>query len=365
MIGHLLELPFVGRLIRENYAVCKRTYANATRQTGLRPGPVMVSWVATNRCNANCVYCEARANEGSTEELSTEEIKRVLNQLRRVRTRRFFVIGGEPLMRPDLFDVLQHATNLGFRIGIFTNSILARKFEVEISKAGFDNIWTSIDGLKDTNNRYRRHPLAFELTLDALRFYADIRIPTRVVNTVVHPENFSELPELFAELREAGMNWWRLGIVMPVGRARNQNFSLTADQMNKLFCFATRLRRDFRVTISEEMGYLGCWEDKLRDSPFFCHAGLTFCAIMPDGHVVPCQTDHGSRFSQGNVRKRPFASIWREGFQDFRKVQLKGSCKNCKFRRACSGGCWIGRIGEAQCAKTMFYPPLSQNREWI
>jgi radical SAM protein with 4Fe4S-binding SPASM domain len=360
VIGQLLRFPLAGPFIRENYAVWKRAYANAMRRTGLRPGPVIVSWVATNRCNSNCVYCEARANEESPDELTTAEIKAVLDELRALGTRRFFVIGGEPMVRRDLFEVLRYAASLGMRVGIFTNSLLARKFERQIRDAGLDNVWTSIDGLRETNNRYRGHPQAYELALDALRLYAEIRIPTRVVNTVVHPGNFQELPRLFGELRSAGMNWWRLGIVMPVGRARHNDFSLPAAQTEELFGFVEGLRRHFRVTISEEMGHLGRWEDRLRDSPFFCHAGLTFCAIMPDGHVVPCQTDHGSRFSEGNIRTQPFPAIWRDGFQGFRKLRLEARCRACDFRRACSGGCWIGRVGGAHCAKTLFHPPLSQ-----
>jgi radical SAM protein with 4Fe4S-binding SPASM domain len=298
------------------------------------------------------VYCEARANEDLSSELTTAEIKRVLDDLGDLKVRRFFVIGGEPLVRRDLFDVLRHAKQRRMTVGIFTNSLLTRKYQREFRDIELDNVWTSVDGLNDTHNRYRGSPNSYQITLDAIRYYSEIEIPTIVVNTVVHPANFGEVEDLFQELKDAGMNWWRLGVVMPVGRASDNSFSLSPSQTVELFDYVRRLRRSFKVTITEEMGYLACWED-LRDTPFFCHAGLTFCAIMPDGHVVPCQTDNGSLFSQGNVREKPFAEIWRDGFKAFRKVELEEHCTDCEYRSACSGGCWIGRVSEAACVKCL------------
>ena len=141
-------------------------------------------------------------------------------------------------------------------------------------------------------------------------------------------------------------------MVIPVGRAlENDEFFLASEDILKLLRFAEHCRRDFNVTITEEMGYLGGYEDTLREGPFYCHAGQTFCAIMPNGDVVPCQTDDGHKYSEGNVRESSFQEIWQHGFLAFRQVVLSKECEECEYNRACCGGCWIVRRNGAQCTK--------------
>ncbi len=346
------HIPMFGPAYKQNYSVLKQGYHKLLRETGLRPGPLMVSWVATNRCDSKCAYCEARANEADPKELTTGEIKRVVNELADIKVRRFFVIGGEPLMRPDLFEVLSHARLHGMTVGIFTNSLKYKKYRKEIKAAALQNIWTSLDGLEATHDKYRGRSGAFATTLEAMNYFAALGIPVRVVNTVVHPGNLHEMPSLFERIKVSGATWWRLGAVIPVGRALdNDDFILAPEAVFKLLRFAEACRRDFNVTITEEMGYLGCYECTLRDGPFYCHAGQTFCAIMPNGDVVPCQTDDGHKYAEGNVREKSFREIWQHGFSAFRPVVLPKECEGCEYCHACCGGCWIVRRNGAPCIK--------------
>jgi radical SAM protein with 4Fe4S-binding SPASM domain len=345
------NIPLLGKIYSNNYCILKHAYHNFLRNSGLRPGPLMVSWVATNHCDSKCVYCEARANEASAQELTTTEIKNVLDQLNAFKVRRFFVIGGEPLMRMDLFEVLAYAKQLGMEIGIFTNSLRFKKYQQEIEAAQLQHIWTSIDGLAQTHDKYRGRQGAYDITMAAVGYYTQLGIPVRVVNTVVHPGNFHEMPALFERIKKSGATWWRLGAVTPVGRAlENEQLYLTPEEIKQLFRFAQECSRHFHVTISEEMGYLGCYEDTLKDGPFYCHAGQTFCAIMPDGNVVPCQTDDAMRYTEGNVREQPFRDIWKNGFKAFRYNTITGECAACEYRGACCGGCWLARQHGAACA---------------
>lgn len=139
----LKKIPVLGTAYKKNYGVFKHAFHNFLRESGLRTGPLMVSWVATNRCDSKCVYCEARANEADPQELTTAEIKKVLDQLNDLKVRRFFVIGGEPLMRQDLFEVLAYARKFGMEVGIFTNSQRYKKYQQEIQAAGLQHIWTA------------------------------------------------------------------------------------------------------------------------------------------------------------------------------------------------------------------------------
>ena len=353
---YIQKVPVLGRVYKDHYFAWKRAYLNALRRARVRPGPDVVHWLSTYRCNAKCVYCEASANEASCDELTTEEILSVLDELKALRVRRFFVTGGEPLVRHDLFEVLRYAKRRGMAVSMITNSLLYDKFRDEIRSAGFSSIWTSVDGLAATHDRNRGVPGSFATALEAIRFYRDAEIPLRVVNTMVHPGNVDELPELLTTLRNAGMTRWRLALAIPVGRATDNGWTLSHAHIEELLHYAEDLRRGFDVELSEELGYLGCMDTSTRNPPFICPSGLTFCVIMPDGHVLPCQVVYDTKYSQGNVRERSFRDIWANEFRSFRKVELEGECASCAHRKACSGGCW-GRIAtEGHCLRGIWDP---------
>jgi len=331
-----------------------RWYKNILRTTGIRPGPSSVHWVATYRCNAHCLYCEASANEVECEELSTEQIKYTVSQLAELRVRYFYVTGGEPLLRKDVFEVIHHAKAQRMKIGFVTNSILFEKYKTDFGKARFDIIWTSVDGILKTHDRNRGYKGAYEKILAAIKFYKNINIPIRAVNTVVNQDNFHELPELFEALKAAGMNRWRLALTAPVGRAKDGNWALSNDNLLKLFQFASKMRKHFPVDLSEQLGYLGCWDRQVRESPFYCPSGLDRCVIMPDGNVLPCQMVYDTSYSEGNVKEKLFKEIWKEGFTSLRHVRLEGECAKCSHQKACGGGCWAQRVMGNRCLKNIW-----------
>jgi radical SAM protein with 4Fe4S-binding SPASM domain len=353
---YLQRVPVLGRIYKNNYFAWKRAYLNLLRRAGLRCGPSVVHWLATLRCNAKCVYCEASANEVECNELTTEEIVSVLDDLQALRVKRFFVTGGEPLIRGDLFEVLDQAKRRGMTVSMITNSLLFERFKDKIQAAGLSSIWTSVDGLEATHDTNRGVPGSYHMTLKAIRFYREAEIPLRVVNSVVHRENIEELPELLEALRDAGANRWRLALIMPVGRASDDRWALQPSQIAGLLQYVREMRKGFDIELSEELGYLGCWDTSTRNSPFICPAGISFCVIMPDGHVLPCQVVYDNRFSEGNVRQRPFTEIWAEGFKRFRNVELDGICASCVHRKACSGGCWARVVSGGGCLRSIWDP---------
>ena len=352
--NYIQKIPVLGEIYKNNYFAIKRGYVNFLRQSGLRPGPVVVHWLATYRCNSNCVYCEASANDIRCDELSTGQIKNVLDELAELKAKNFFVTGGEPMLRDDLFEVLSYAKKLGLSVGMITNSLLYEKFKDQLRDVGFSSMWTSVDGLEETHNKNRGYPGAYAITLDAIRYFKEINIPLRVVNTMVHPGNLDELPQLFEELKEAGITRWRLALAIPVGRGQDDKWALSPEKIKDIFAYVEELRKNFDVEVSEELGYLGCWDIKTKNSPFICPSGLTFCCVMPDGNVLPCQVVYDVKFSEGNVKEVSFKEIWKNGFEGFRNVKLRGECASCLHRKACSGGCWGRIITEGRCLRGVF-----------
>lgn len=352
--NYIQKVPIFGKIYTNNYFILKRSYINFLRKSGIQPGPLVVHWLATYRCNSNCVYCEASANEPKCKELKTEQMKKVINELGELKVRRFFVTGGEPLMREDLFEILDHAKRHGMSLGMITNSLLYAKFKKQIKNAAFQSIWTSVDGLASTHDKNRGHRNAYRITFDAIKYYADINIPLRVVNTVVHPRNYDELPKLFEELKNAEINRWRLVFVTPIGRGGQDNWALNSEQIRNVFQYVGKERRNFEIELSEELGYLGCWDTRTRNSPFFCPSGLTFCAIMPDGNVLPCQVVYDAKYSEGNIKETSFQEIWKNGFKKFRKVMFEGECVSCLHKKACGGGCWGRMVTEGNCLRRIW-----------
>ena len=155
---YLQKVPVLGDVYKNNYFAWKRSYLNLLRRSGVRPGPSVVHWLCTYRCNSNCVYCEASANEVACQELDTSEIISVLDDLQALRVNRFFVTGGEPLVRKDLFEVLDAAKRRGMTVSLITNSLLWEKFHEQIHKAELSSIWTSVDERLAATGRMRLRP---------------------------------------------------------------------------------------------------------------------------------------------------------------------------------------------------------------
>ncbi len=232
--------------------------------------------------------------------------------------------------------------------GIASNGYLVSSFEKEFSDMKPYKYFTSIDGLEQTNDEIRGKKGGFKKTFQALEYFKSLGVKNRTVNTIVFPGNIEELPELKKEILDSAATFWRFALVTPVGRAKgNDSFYLSNEQIRYLFKFIGKLRREFNVGISEEVGYLGCWD--LMSSPFFCGAGLTNCAIMPDGEVLGCQMAYDTRFSEGNVKQKSFREIWQTGFSRFRQPQYEKECLECKYMKSCRGGCWGLRLVDRRC----------------
>lgn len=318
-----------------------------------------VFWLSTYNCNFRCKHCEASAGEKKVSELTTEEICGVITELSEMGVKKIYVGGGEPLVRKDVFEVIQHINDVGMEYGLTSNGYLVNRYKEKFVNMKPFLYFTSIDGLEATNDEIREKKGAFRETLQALEFFKSIGVGFRSVNTVVLPDNIEELPELKKVIMNSAANFWRFAIPIPVGRAKdNEKMSLTKQQIKYLFDFVEDTRKEFDVEITEDAGYLGCRAMKLRQRPFFCGAGFTRCSIMPDGEVFGCQISYDNKYSEGNIRNKSFKEMWQNGFSRFRNPQLDKDldkeCLNCKHLSSCRGGCHGMRLGNRHCYKEIW-----------
>ena len=348
-----LTNPALRPLLAHRYATHRFHWCRLKLKLGLQVPTTFVQWLATYRCNFRCEHCEASAAPGGrARELTTDEAIALVEDIARMGAPRLFVSGGEPLLRPDLFEILGRAAALGLRYGIASNGFLVARHRESLAALPRPpyTYFTSIDGLEATNDAFRGQPGAFRETLAALTFFERIGVPTRTINTAVHPGNLDQLEELERVFRASAATSWRLALMIPVGRARaNEALFLDDAQTARVLRFVARARRAGRnVRISEDAGYLGRFEPATRPTPFFCGAGLTRCSVMPDGEVLGCQIVYDERCSEGNVRQRPLSEIWREGFRRFREPRIEDEeCRRCGHLASCRSGCWGMRLAGA------------------
>ena len=349
----LKNSPVVSSLYRNNTARIKRETCLLLHRAGLLKPYTFVMWLATYGCNFQCSYCEASAGTPAENELTTEEALAMVDDIAAMGVKRFAVSGGEPLIRSDILPIMSRAHAAGLNLGLISNGYLVEELWEKLRQFDYFLFFTSIDGLPEYNDRVRREG-SFARVMKSLELFSSKQVGTRMINTVIHSENIHQLNELHGLLKDSGATSWRLVPIMDVGRAENkQSFALTGAQLRELAEFIKEhTTRKFTVDFGEACTYLGCLLPEPVGNPFFCGAGLTRCTIMPDGEVLGCQTIYDNRFSEGNIRKKPFSRIWKEEFSRFRQSKkFPGYCSDCGYFNACQGGCWSEMEKKGECLK--------------
>jgi len=320
--------------------------------------PGVRSWYGRNAARVKleaCLILEASAGEALPNELTTGEVRLLIDDLAAMGVRRLVVSGGEPLVRADVVDLMGYARHRGLSIGLVSNGYLVDERWQELSSLEYFLYFTSIDGPGELHDRSRRLAGSFDRALAGLTRFAEIGTPARLVNTVVHPGNLDVLPELLEVIRSSSATRWHLTPAAKVGRAAGSDaFSLNGRQLRELVDFVRSARSVVDVDLGEAHTYLGCFDGLPPGNTFFCGAGLTRCSIMPEGSVLACQQVYDLRKAEGNIREQPFSKIWREGFREIRRRRPPEHCIGCAHLSACQGGCWAERELHGDCLKPLW-----------
>jgi len=337
----ILETPALGSLYRKRAAKLKRGACLLLYRFGMLKPVSFVQWLVTNQCNASCPFCEASAGHAGADELTLDEAKSLIRDLKRMKVRRLVLSGGEPLLRPDISEIMDYANQCSIGLGLVTNGWRVRDLESRLRQFRFFLYFTSIDGEQAFHDKTRGITGAFTRALEGLALFGRMRVPVRIVNTVVHPGNILQLESLAEIVKNSGATSWRLTPVSDVGRAAgDSSYCLTREQLQYLASFIRGKRNTINVDYGESHMYLGCFAEGHAGRPFFCGAGLTRCSIMPNGDVLGCHQVYDLSLSEGNVRDKGFPQIWKHGFERFRSKKFKNVCLQCDHLDACQGGCW-------------------------
>jgi radical SAM protein with 4Fe4S-binding SPASM domain len=334
-----------------NYGKIWETNYKIRKNLGFLRPPYYVQWIATHGCNLKCRHCGTSARKPLSNELSSKQIKNVVREMGEMGVDFFGVTGGEPLLRNDVFDVFSLAKDYGIRIGMVTNGSLVKKFKGKLERIEMNSVSTSLDGLQETHNIFRGKE-CFKCVFDSMKIFEDLGIPIRGITTSINQKNFSELEKLRELIFDSGANYWRIGLIIPEGRASDIKWLKLKDKqfLDVLKFIAESRKQGYNVEICEGAGYLGKWDKRVRNHPFICGCGWLTCTIMADGGIQGCPS-FDKRFDEGNVKEESFKDIWRNKFESFRNLKLPEKCNECDYLNACRGGCWLMRIYNSHCYK--------------
>jgi len=303
--------------------------------------PYHVVWLATNACNARCVHCSSDAAKRLPGELTTEEARRMFADLARLGIFDVAVSGGEPLTRPDIFEVMEFARSQGIRIGLGSNgSTITPKVVERLKRLGLDRLQISIDGLPETHDRARRWPGLFARSRRAIKLGVEGGLRVHVCFTA-HRMNHTELPELIDQAVEWGIRRFNMSRLVPTGRG-DAALDLTPAEWERLVAVFEEKRREYRdrIDFSTHLAQLVLAAPELTcDSGFIgCQAGIGQGCIDSLGNVSPCVM---LPVPLGNIREQSFDDLWENSpvTQSLReRSSLRGACGSCDLRDRC-GGC--------------------------
>lgn len=317
-------------------------------------------WECTQRCNLLCLHCgsDCVANSQVKDMPFEDFLGAILPLQKRYKPNSITVVitGGEPLLRTDLAQCGLTLRRNGFRWGIVTNgmALTPEKF-AELLAAGIGAITLSLDGLADTHNWLRNNSQSFDRALAALDLIVSKERLQSDVVTCVNKRNLSQLAEIKELLIAHSARAWRLFTIAPIGRAQSNNDTqLTAEELHRLMQFIAEASTDTRleVTFSCE-AYVGNYEKKVRDSYFFCRAGVQIASVLVDGSISACPNIN-REFSQGSIYRDNFLDVWENRFQLMRdrRWTKRGVCSTCREYANCNGGAlhlWDEKQDEILC----------------
>ena len=303
----------------------------------------------TSRCNAKCEHCGSSCGEKiPKDEIELKYLKKALKEVADAYDATKILLnvtGGEPLLRSDLFELMQYAVDLGYRWGMTTNGMLINKdIAKKIEKTKMDTVSISIDGLKETHEKFRKVPGCFDKIIAGIKLLQKNKyLQTLQVTTVANKRNIDQLEDLYKLMLELGIKDWRVINCDPIGRAKiNNDILLDAEDYKYLFKFIKKKNDEGKIKVTYGCShYLGVdLEHTIRPYYFACLTGLSVASILSNGDIFVCpNVERRPELIQGNIKKDSFVDVWENKFEQFRKkrVNQNKKCKECSEFKFCAG----------------------------
>ncbi|PLY14166.1 MAG: heme d1 biosynthesis radical SAM protein NirJ [Sedimenticola sp.] len=327
------------------------------------PGPVVI-WNLVRRCNLTCKHCYSiSADTDFPNELNTDQVFHVMDDLKQFRVPVLILSGGEPLLRPDIFDIAHRAKEMGFYTALSTNGTLIDEKNIDkIAAVGFDYLGISIDGIAETHDKFRRKDGAFDASMTGLRLCRDRDIKVGLRFTMTQ-DNSHELPQLIELMERERIDKFYFSHLNYAGRGNKNKkddvfLNTTRWAMDLLFDHAMNEARqgkstEFVTGNNDADGvYLLHWVERyFPEKAEHIRAklvqwggnssGVNISNIDNQGYVHP--DTMWWHYNLGNVKERPFSEIWMDTSDPIMAGlkasprKISGRCGQCQFFDICGG----------------------------
>ncbi len=301
--------------------------------------PICLTWEMTYACNLRCVHCLSSSGTRAPDELTTAEAKRLLDEWAEMRVFYINVGGGEPMVRPDFFELTEYALSRRIGVKFSTNGTLMDRAAARwIAAADYLDVQISLDGVDAGVNDAIRGDGSYLGARRAMELLAGEGFRFKV-NHVVTRRSVDRLDELHEMVTGLG-GQLRVTRLRPSGRGRLtwEQLRLTQAQGRQVYAW---LRAHPDVLTGDSFFHLSALGDPL-DGLNLCGAGRIVCCVDPRGDVYACPFVLAPEFLAGNVRRSGFARVWAESplFLRLRGEEEAGAqCRSCGAYGSCHGGC--------------------------
>ena len=323
--------------------------------------PSKFTFVVTNKCNAKCKTCYRGSISGNkerkyTKELTTDEIKEVIDYLKAIGTDRVKFLGGEPFCREDIFEILDYAHAQNMMTEISTNGLMLAKDEyldqIEKLNPKLLNIQISIDGLEESQN-LQRAGASFTKVVEAMDKLTERKIDF-TTNTIVSRVNMNEIED-FAKFLSKYNIYSRFQIMKACGTGA-ENFSMIPSPAEKKAIIAKidEVKEKYHLDINNSVIFHPFARTDIAPRPDLtatyhrCRACTYGMAVDPEGYAMPCEfLEPFPNFIVENIKDVKILDIWHKNelFRRLRYVKVNGRCAKCEYSYNCEMGCFSETYG--------------------
>ncbi|MDX2506477.1 MAG: heme d1 biosynthesis radical SAM protein NirJ, partial [Gammaproteobacteria bacterium] len=315
-------------------------------------------------CNLTCKHCYATsADKDFPGELNTNEVFNVMDDLKGFAVPVLILSGGEPLMRPDIFEISHHAKEMGFYVGLSSNGTLVNQDNIkDIVDVGYNYVGISIDGMRETHDNFRRKQGSFDEALNGIRLCRDAGIKVGLRFTLTQ-DNQQDLPALLQLMDDEGVDKFYLSHLNYAGRGNKNrgddlHHQMTRTAMDLLFetCWndvVSEKKREFVTGNNDADGvYLLLWARE--NLPQYADqietmlnnwggnaSGVNISNIDNIGNVHP--DTMWWDYTIGNVKESKFSDIWMDTSDPLmaglkqKSRPVEGRCASCQHINICGG----------------------------
>ncbi len=304
---------------------------------------MLVSWNSTNQCNMFCDHCYRDSGEKAKQELTTQEAKKMITEMKQAGFQIMIFSGGEPLMRKDIYELGSFASSIGLRPVLGTNgSLITKDVAISLRQSGFLAAGVSLDSLNPAKyDDFRKKKGAYESVMQGFENLRYAQLPFQI-HTTIMKWNVQELDDMTNFAIQSGAKAHHIFFLVPTGRGLGiEDQILDIHSYENLLTHIVQKQKDCPIELKPTCApqFMRIIEQNQLKTRFSrgCLAGISYCIVSPIGDVQPCAY---LDIRLGNVRDIPFHEIWSKNphLLRLRTADYSGKCKACGYRTKC-GGC--------------------------